>query len=505
MVARPLFVVAAALPLLAGCSTIFTPAACASDDDCGDGLACGTPDGQPACLAAADAPLRIGMSAPISGPSQLLGTAMKLGVSLAFDAQNAAGGVHGRELVLDLRDDAYEPPLAEENTRALLDVQPGAGAVRCPTTENPAVAGQTPVSTTSLDRGPSAVLALLGNVGTPTMVRSAPIALETGTVFFGAFTGAAKILRDDLAGPCHRFVFNVRASYADEARAALEFFFDKKVPDAAHLLSFDQNDAFGQSGYDGLVAAYTAIKGGFTPPPADPTTPIPRFRYTRNDDNSVPAQVAAASAHLAGLLGGDSEHHAVGVFMTDTYGPAAAFITGLRAWQYADDAEQAALGKATRLTLTFTNVSFVGPNALASRLEAAGTVAAPGGPVPFTDGVILSQVVPNYESDQSDIVREYQWLIQDAGETPSFTSLEGYIAARIFIAGLLAHRGLFTPEALVATFEGLRDPTIGVGAASGYSPIDHDYSKSVWGTSLDAGAFQNRYFWTEGTPLQLFE
>jgi len=96
--------------------------------------------------------------------------------------------------------------------------------------------------------------------------------------------------------------------------------------------------------------------------------------------------------------------------------------------------------------------------------------------------------------------------VADAGADPGFTSLEGYIAARIFIAGLLAHRGLFTPDALITTLEGLRDPTLDVGAGAGYSPLDHDYEKSVWGTSLDAkAAFQNRYFWTEGTPLQLFE
>jgi hypothetical protein len=97
--------------------------------------------------------------------------------------------------------------------------------VKCPTTAMPADTGEKPVSTTPLARGPNAVLALLGNVGTPTMIRSAPIALETGTMVFGAFTGASKILRDTLAGPCSRYIFNVRGSYAQEARATLESFF----------------------------------------------------------------------------------------------------------------------------------------------------------------------------------------------------------------------------------------------------------------------------------------
>ena len=488
------------------CSTTFRPMPCAVDADCGAGLACVPQGEQLACTPAADAPLRIGMSAALSGPSQALGEGMKLGVSLAFDAQNAAGGVRGRPLVLDVRDDAYEPDLAEQNTRDLLAVSPGTGPVRCPTTTTSVVAGQAPVSTTPLDRGPGAVLALLGNVGTPTMVLSAPVTLETGTLFFGAFTGAQPILRDDAAGPCKASVFNVRASYAEEARAALEYFFDLQVPDAAHLLSFDQNDSFGQSGYDGLVAAYLALRGSFSPPPADPTTPIPRFRYTRDDVTSVPAAVTAAAQYLGSLLDADGGSHTVGVLMTDTYGPASTFITQLRQWQYANDAEQGMNHKATRLTLSFVNVSFVGPNALAQGLAAAGTLTGPNGQVPYTDGVLISQVVPNYGSDQSDLVQAYNQAIAGSGEAPGFTSLEGYAAARIFVAGLLAHQGPFTPDALIGTFEGLEDPGLGLGAQSGYGPGDHDYSKSVWGTSLDASAaFQNRYFWSEGTPLSLFE
>src|SRR5690242_1150593 len=97
---RTLLVMAAMLPSLAGCSTTFTPLSCATDADCGDGRVCDERDGQPACLAAADAPLKIGVSAPLSGSNQALGTDMKLGISLAFDEQNAAGGIRGRQLVL---------------------------------------------------------------------------------------------------------------------------------------------------------------------------------------------------------------------------------------------------------------------------------------------------------------------------------------------------------------------------------------------------------------------
>jgi ABC-type branched-subunit amino acid transport system substrate-binding protein len=109
------------------------------------------------------------------------------------------------------------------------------------------VAGQPPISSTALARGPNAVLAFIGNVGTPTMVRAAPVAIETGTIFFGAFTGASTILRDDKAADCKSFIFNVRASYAQEARATMEYFKKRNVPDYKQLISFDQDDSFGQA------------------------------------------------------------------------------------------------------------------------------------------------------------------------------------------------------------------------------------------------------------------
>jgi branched-chain amino acid transport system substrate-binding protein len=489
----------AAFASVISCSPTFHAKACKTDEDCGASLVCGQQNGAAACVSGADDPLRIGMSAPVTGPSQELGTEMKKGITLAFDAQNAAGGIRGRQIELDFRDDQYQPASAEAAARDLLDViAPASSSARCPTTTESVVAGDTPVATTALIRGPTAVLGLVGSVGTPTMVRSAPIAVETGSLFFGAFTGASKVLRDDMSGSCHKYIFNVRASYAQEARATVEYFMKLRVPDARHFISFDQNDSFGQAGYDGLVAALTALNVGA------PTT-VPRFRYTRDDQSSVPAQIAATTAYLAALIG-DGQNHVAGILMTDTYGPAATFIKGVRDWQYAQDAEQTSTQKAKRLTILFSNVSFVGPNSLAQRLKDAGGAVAADGPKPYSAGVYVSQVVPNYESDDSDGVHDYLRALQVAGQAPSFTSLEGYLAGRVFVAGLLAHVGAFTPDALVGTFEKLPHLNLGLGATSGFTASRHDYSKSVFGTALTAdGGFSNSYFWSEGSAIQLFE
>ena len=490
------------LIVFAGCSTAFDPQPCALDGDCGTGLVCELREQEPVCVHAEDAPLIIGQSAPISGTNQALGTGMKLGIELAFKEKNEAGGIRGRKLQLEFRDDAYQPELAEAAARNLVDAQVSDRAPHCPTTTTPAVAGQTPISATALDRGPNAVLAFLGNVGTPTMVRSAPVVIETGTVFFGAFTGAATILRDDKAGSCRGSIFNVRASYAQEARATTEFFKKRGVTSYTHFISFDQNDSFGQAGYDGLVQAYKDVIGAF-PGTADPTNPIQRFRYIRNDDTSVPAQALLAEQYITNLLSAPG-NHTVGIMMTDTYGAGSNFIKELRTWQFAP--EQATLQTATRLKLYFSNVSFVGPNALSERLVAAGTVATPSGPMPMTQDVIVSQVVPNYQKDSSEVVTSYNRLIAASGASPGFTSLEGYISARVFIAGLESHKGPFTPEGLVGTFESLPDLSLGLGASSGFSATGHQYSQSVWGTSIQPnGAFTNLYFWSQGLPINFFE
>jgi hypothetical protein len=297
----------------------------------------------------------------------------------------------------------------------------------------------------------------------------------------------------------------VRASYAQEALATADFFKAQGVPDYTHLISFDQDDSFGQAGYDGLKKAYPTVFAGAlqwsTNP--EPAEPIKRFRYKRNDNNSVPAQVVAATTHLNTLLGGGTTIKHVGIMMTDTYGAARAFIEGVRRWQYDSDQTN---DKANRLKLYFSNVSFVGPNALAEELLSAGMIMKPGaGLVPFTDSVVVSQVVPNYQDDATEIVTAYNRLITAGSYKKSFTSLEGYISARVFIAGLEAHKGPFQPSTLVQTLEQLPDLSLGIGASAGFSPTNHQYSNTVWGTTIQAdGTFKNRYYWTAGRPIEFF-
>jgi ABC-type branched-subunit amino acid transport system substrate-binding protein len=439
-------------------------------------------------------PIRIGQAAATSGTNQQLGTATKLGIEAAFAEQNAAGGIPGRQLQLEFRDDQYDPSTAVSAARELVDAQAMTAAPNCPSTATPPT-GFTATSTTALERGPNAVLAMLGSVGTPTSVPEAAVAIETGTLFIGASTGTNALLRDNAAGECSRFIFNIRASYAQEARATLELFQTKGITAATNIISFDQNDSFGDSGYNGLVAGYADLYGGTAPT-------ITRFRYARNDDASVPAQAVAMETYLAQLLQTQSGNISVGIFMTDTYGAATNLIQHVRDWQYASDTQQTQLMKATRLRIYFSNVSFVNADALSDRLVSLGTVTTPSGPSPYTTDVYVSQVVPNLDQDISEVVGSFKQQVLSSKQT--FLALEGYITAKVLIAGLLAHQGELTPASLAATLEAQASLPVGLVGPYGFSATNHQYSSTVWGIAVQAdGSYQNLYSWRAGQGIEL--
>ena len=63
-----------------------------------------------------DSKITLGQSAPFSGPSAELGLRFNEGAQLYFDAINAKGGVHGRQIELRKADDGYEPERTAANT-----------------------------------------------------------------------------------------------------------------------------------------------------------------------------------------------------------------------------------------------------------------------------------------------------------------------------------------------------------------------------------------------------
>src|SRR5262249_23287477 len=294
--------------------------------------------------------LKIGMSGAPTGPAEALGQGMKAGIEAYFARVNAAGGVAGHMLRLVALDDGYEPARAGANVRKLIEVE--------------------------------RVFAILGNPGTPTAAVAVPIAVEHKVPFFGAFTGAGLLRKT----PPDRYVINFRASYAQETGEMVRGLTKDLGIRPEDIAFMTQNDAYGDAGYAGGIAALKAM--GY----ADAER-LPHARYPRNT-----VDVEGADAKLL-----DPAVHPRAIIMIGAYKPCAKFIR---------------LARRHGLRALFVNVSFVIGDSLKKELGADA------------EGVIVTQVVPPVDSD-FPAVREYRESMDPT--QVGFVSLEGYLAARAFI------------------------------------------------------------------------
>jgi len=360
--------------------------------------------------------IRFGMVAPFSGPARELGRQMKVGVEAAFNAANEAGGIHDRRLSLLTVDDGYEPGRTVE---AMKDLRDG-----------------------------KKVFGFIGNVGTPTAAVALPLALEKKMPFLGAFTGANLLRRE----PPDRYVFNFRASYAEETAAVVRYLIKVRHLRADSIVVFAQQDAFGDAGYSGVVRAMREIK-------PDMHAPV-RLGYQRNTTD-----VAEAMAGLS------QRHRTVpvkAVVMVATYRAAARFI------EQAHDLYPKVI---------FTNVSFVGSTALAEELRLLGQR--------YATGVIVTQVVPPVESFATAVLK-YKEVLRKyfPGEKPDYVSLEGYWMANLMIEGVRRAGREIDSEHLVDALESIHDLDLGLGAPLSFGLGEHQASHRVWGTQInDAGTF----------------
>ena len=350
----------------------------------------------------------LGMSTALTGPTGILGINMRTGVLTAIGEFNRAGGIKGRKLDLIVLDDGYEPSRTAPNMRRLVEK------------EN--------------------VLAVIGNVGTPTAVAAIPIANANKTPFFGAFTGAG-VLRKT---PPDRYVLNYRASYAEETMIMVDALVTHGGLKPQEIAFFTQRDAYGDAGFAGGIMALK-LHG------LKDENSVIHCRYERN--------TSAVENALADILMADPQPRAV--IMVGAYNPCAAFIS---------------LARQSGLKCIFLNVSFVGAEPLASKLGQHG------------DGVIVTQVVPHFDSDLP-IVAHYRKALRswNAIANPSFGSLEGYIATRILGQALETIEGTVTQDAIVNALEGLGEFDIGLGEKLRFGPEEHQACHRVWPTIIRQG------------------
>ena len=110
---------------------------------------------------------------------------------------------------------------------------------------------------------------------------------------------------------------------------------------------------------------------------------------------------------------------------------------------------------------------------------------------------MVTQVVPYYDT-AAVAVAEYRADIDEFdGGAYTFTSLEGYIAARLFSRALVLNGPTLDTETLRFTLDGsIRDLDIGIGTLLSFSPTNHQASQTVWGSVIQAdGTFRVPYTW----------
>ncbi len=95
-------------------------------------------------------------------------------------------------------------------------------------------------------------------------------------------------------------------------------------------------------------------------------------------------------------------------------------------------------------------------------------------------GLIFSQVVPFPWFEATPVVREYRDALRalQAKQEPSFSSLEGFINAKVLVEALRRAGQKVTRESLITALESMRDHDTG-GLSVSYSPSRHRGSRFV--------------------------
>ncbi len=317
-------------------------------------------------------PIRVGMSGAFSGPIRAMGIEVYRGAMAYFEHVNRRGGINGRPVVFLAYDDAYDPALALENAVRLLERDQ--------------------------------VDALFSFVGTPTVTRVLPLLKvyeDRGVSLFFPVTGAEPQRQPPYGG----YVFNLRASYAQEVDALVRAFVRLGKNRFAILY---QSDSYGRSGWEGLRNALHRHSLSIV----QEATYSRGFRFQQSMSEQVDILRAAEPDVVISIA---------------SYAAAAAFIRDARDLDW---------------DVPVANVSFVASESMLELLLEQERRTGRS----YTQGLVNSQVVPSYEDYSLWGVMEYRWIMdQCVCDLPgqiasdpydplpySFASFEGMLNAKVF-------------------------------------------------------------------------
>lgn len=215
---------------------------------------------------------------------------------------------------------------------------------------------------------------LFGFVGTASSDAGAEVAQKEGAILFAPFAAS-----DKLREPGNSHVFHVRPSMADEAFKMVRH---SATLGQTRMAVLAEDDAMGRAGLAAIQQALAELK----------LPPLVAHAF-------VPVNSDKVDAAVASLFKAQPQ----AVIQVSLFNTTAAFIRKMRKAGYAG---------------AFLNFSVVGIDPLFTALGKE------------IGGVVVSQVVPSPKQSATPIVKEYLAAIDNSDQTPSYESLEGYIAAK---------------------------------------------------------------------------
>lgn len=324
------------------------------------------------CSAAFAQEIVIGQVAPLSGVLSSTGKDMVLGARIYFDSVNAKGGVNGAKIRHVVRDDAYTVAETVKQTREMIEK------------DKP--------------------VALIGFAGTGNIgeLLKQKVLENAGIAMVGPYTGAPS-----LRGPDNRNIFHIRASYWDEAETMVDQLVTLNMTRIGIMY---QNDPFGESGRDGVIASLKKHK----------LEPVVMATYEKNTSDT------AAAAEKIGKANPQA------VIMISVNKPTASFSKEVRS--------------VSNVAQLF-NISVVNPKEIVKLI----------GP-DYSRGIGIAQVMPNPNLVTIPVVKEYQAAIKKhapAGTEFNYTSLEQFIAAKVLVEGVRRAGANPTPQKVLASLAAL--------------------------------------------------
>jgi branched-chain amino acid transport system substrate-binding protein len=210
------------------------------------------------CAVSAYSQILIGQTAGYTGVAAAGVKETSEGAKLYFAAINAKGGIFGQQIELQTLDDKFDPKLAYENARLLIEEKK--------------------------------VLAMFLTRGTPHTEAILPLLEKHGISLVGPSTGAMTLHQ-----PVKKYVFNVRTTYQYEAEKAIQYL---QVSGIKRIALIATDDSFGA---DGAIGALKGLKDAGLSAVANE-----KIDRTKPDFSKILPKIIAADAQAVMMIAAGS-------------------------------------------------------------------------------------------------------------------------------------------------------------------------------------------------------